>query len=395
MQEHLVLYRKYRPRGFNEIVGQESVVRTLSNAIASGRLAHAYLFSGPRGVGKTTIARLIAKAANCANAAKLSSGKLDGALLAHRNTDEGGSTRRSFSEGGLSVPCNTCPSCLLYNDGTALDLIEIDAASNRGIDEIRELRENLRYASSSGGKKTYIIDEVHMLTAPAFNALLKTLEEPPAHVIFVLATTEIHKVPATIISRTQHFEFRRPSVSAIAERLIKISTAERVKLDPAAARVIALAGEGSLRDAESILGQIMAVEDSRITEVEVEETLGLPRREAVMRFYQALVKKETAPALAVIEKIVDDGHDPEQFLRSAIRLSRNAIFLKLDPTLAASVSEELLPEETKELETLLQPVEASHLTRILSRLTAASDQIRISPLPELPLELAALEITKL
>src|SRR3989338_6628973 len=277
MQEHLVLYRKYRPRGFNEIVGQESVVRTLSNAIASGRLAHGYLFSGPRGVGKTTIARLIAKAANCANAAKLSSGKLDGALLAHRNTDEGGSTPRSFSEGGLSVPCNTCPSCLLYNDGTALDLIEIDAASNRGIDEIRELRENLRYASSSGGKKTYIIDEVHMLTAPAFNALLKTLEEPPAHVIFVLATTEIHKVPATIISRTQHFEFRRPSVSPIAERLIKISTAERVKLDPAAARVIALAGEGSLRDAESILGQIMAVEDSRITEVEVEETLGLPR----------------------------------------------------------------------------------------------------------------------
>lgn len=388
MQDHLVLYRKYRPRGFDEVVGQESVVRTLSNAVTSGRLAHAYLFSGPRGIGKTTIARLIAKAANCAAfASPLTSGEVQNRASAK--------ALAAADHLKKLIPCNTCPSCQRYNDGTALDLIEIDAASNRGIDEIRELRENLRYASSSGGKKTYIIDEVHMLTASAFNALLKTLEEPPAHVIFVLATTEIHKVPATIISRTQHFEFRRPSVGAIAERLVKLSTAEKVTLDPAAARVIALAGEGSLRDSESILGQIMAVEDSRITEREVEETLGLPRREVIYNFYKALVEKNTAHALSVISRMSEDGHDPVQFLQSAIRLARNALFLKLDPVLAKSVSDELLPEEMESLASLLAPVEVGHLTTILTRLTAAGEGMRLAPLPELPLELAALEITKL
>ena len=179
-ETHLVLYRKYRPRDFAEIIGQESVVRVLSNSLKEGRLAHAYLFSGPHGVGKTTVARIIAKAANCENAGKHS-----------------------------AIPCNKCASCELYNQGASLDLVEIDAASSRGIDEIRELRETVRYAPSQGGKKTYIIDEVHMLTTPAFNALLKTLEEPPAHVCFILATTEREKIPATIASRTQRFQLRK------------------------------------------------------------------------------------------------------------------------------------------------------------------------------------------
>lgn len=362
----LVLYRKYRPRGFDEIVGQEAVVRAISNAVAQGKLAHAYLFSGPRGVGKTTVARLIAKAANCANAG-----------------------------GKGTIPCNKCPSCARYNEGIALDLTEIDAASTRGIDEIRELREALRYASPEGGVKTYIVDEVHMLTPPAFNALLKTLEEPPSHVMFILATTEIEKVPATIISRTQHFEFRRPSVSTIAARLAKIAKAEGVKLEENAARVIAIAAEGSLRDAESILGQIMAVEDAKITEMEVEDTLGLPRREAIREFFKSLAAKDTTTALAVIQKVAEGGHDLGQFLKSLIRFSRNAVLTKLDPALGQSVSDELLPDEKGELDKILAGTDLAHLKRILAILTETAETFRRSPVPELPLELAALEITKL
>ena len=362
----LVLYRKYRPRGFDEIVGQESVVRALSNAISQGKLAHAYLFSGPRGVGKTTIARLIAKAANCANAATK----------------------------GV-VPCNKCESCVRYNDGVALDLNEIDAASSRGIDEIRELREALRYASPEGGMKTYIIDEVHMLTPPAFNALLKTLEEPPSHVMLVLATTEIEKVTATIISRTQHFEFRRPAISAIAARLIRIAKAEGAMLEENAARVVAMAAEGSLRDAESILGQIMAVEDKKITEAEVGDTLGLPRRSAVREFFKALAEKDAVSALSVIQKVVEGGHDAGQFLKASIRFARNAALTKLDARLGEAVADELLPEEKVELEKILSVADAAHINRILSVLTETSETLRRSPIPELPLELAALEITKL
>ncbi|KKW22335.1 MAG: polymerase III, subunit gamma and tau protein [Parcubacteria group bacterium GW2011_GWA1_51_12] len=342
----LVLYRKYRPRGFDEIVGQESVVRALSNAISQGKLAHAYLFSGPRGVGKTTIARLIAKAANCANAATK----------------------------GV-VPCNKCESCVRYNDGVALDLNEIDAASSRGIDEIR--------------------DEVHMLTKEAWNALLKIIEEPPSHVMLVLATTEIEKVPATIISRTQHFEFRRPAISAIAARLVRIAKAEGAMLQENAARVVAMAAEGSLRDAESILGQIMAVEDEKITETEVEDALGLPRREAVREFFKALAEKDAVSALSVIEKAMEGGHDAGQFLKASIRFARNAALTKLDAKLGEAVTDELLPEEKGELEKILSVADAAHINRILSVLTETSETLRRSPIPELPLELAALEITKL
>ncbi|MBI2054875.1 MAG: DNA polymerase III subunit gamma/tau [Candidatus Sungbacteria bacterium] len=361
---HLVIYRKYRPRDFNEIVGQESAVKVLSNSLKEGRLAHAYLFSGPHGVGKTTVARIIAKAANCENAGK------------HGAT-----------------PCNKCASCLLYNQGASLDLVEIDAASSRGIDEIRELRETVRYAPSRGGKKTYIIDEVHMLTTPAFNALLKTLEEPPEHAIFILATTEIDKVPATIISRTQHFEFRRPSVSAIAERLIKLAKAEKVSLATEAAHLIAMMAEGSIRDAESILGQIMAVEDKNITKEEVEDTLGLPRREIVAALYKALVEKNAPGALNIIRKSVGEGHDAGQMLKALIRLARSGVLAKLDAKLKEAVVAELLPGEVKNLETIILDANTGHLKTILAVLTETSQKLRRSPIPELPLELAALEIS--
>jgi len=210
----LVLYRKYRPRSFDEVMGQEHVVAAIRNAFKMGRVAHAYLFSGPRGVGKTTMARLVAKSLNCS------------------------------VYGNGNVPCNACTFCTDFNEGRAVDLIEIDAASNRGIDEIRELREGVCFVPVRGKYKTYIIDEVHQLTKEAFNALLKTLEEPPVHAVFVLATTELEKVPATIVSRTQHYPFRRPNAEQIANRLAHIATKEGVGLEPDAAKLIAFAAEG-------------------------------------------------------------------------------------------------------------------------------------------------------
>lgn len=380
-EEGLVLYRKYRPRGFDEVVGQESVVRALSNALATGRVAHAYLFSGPHGVGKTTVARLVAKAVNCAalaNASPAASAK---------------SHARQNRDGGVSIPCNKCASCVRYNDGTALDIIEIDAASNRGIDEIRELRDVVRYATSHGGKKTYIIDEVHMLTSPAFNALLKTLEEPPAHAIFVLATTEIDRVPATIISRTQHYQFRRPRLEEISARLEMIAKKEGTALEPRAAHMIAVASAGSMRDAESILGQIMAAEPARIGEGEVEMILGLPRRELIWKLFRALAARDSAEAIALVRASAAEGHDIGQVLKALIQVARNAVFAKLDQRLKEMVAEDMLPEDREALEAVAAATDLVQLKRILGLLTEAAPRLRRSPIAELPLELAALEIS--
>ncbi len=337
-----VLYRKYRPKNFSEVLGQEAVVKPLANAVKTGRISHAYLFSGPRGVGKTTVARILARSVN------------------------------GFSE------------------DAEVDLIEIDAASNRGIDEIRELREAVRFMPASGKYKVYIIDEVHMLTKEAFNALLKTLEEPPEHIIFILATTEVEKIPQTVVSRAQHYEFRRPPLVAIAEKLVKISKSEKVALDKEAAGLIALAADGSLRDAEGILGQVMAVEDARITAREVEQVLGLPRRDAVWGLYRALASKSVPEALGLIQKSVAGGHDPVQLLKSLMRLARLGVYSKLDPKLAKG--EDCLPEEVTLLSGVAEGTDLSHLKKILTALTEASQTMRHAPIPELPLELATLEI---
>src|SRR5512137_1945428 len=223
---YLVIARKYRPQTFEEVVGQGHVTRTLKNAIMQGRIAHAYLFSGPRGVGKTTVARLLAKALNC-------------------------------EKGPTPDPCNACPMCRGIIDGSVTDVYEIDGASNTGVDDIRELRENVRYLPSSGRYNIYIIDEVHMLSINAFNALLKILEEPPAHVIFIFATTEHHKIPVTILSRTQRFDFRRIGAEKIEKRILEISNKERVAVEPEAVAVIAREAGGSMRDAQSLLDQVI------------------------------------------------------------------------------------------------------------------------------------------
>ena len=369
----LVLYRKYRPKEFNEVIGQEHVVESLQNAFRTGRVAHAYLFSGPRGVGKTTVARLIAKALNC------------DAYTGIRSLRVG---IRSQSV----MPCNRCDSCRDFNEGRALDVIEIDAASSRGIDDIRELREGVRFVPTRSKFKTYIIDETHMLTKEAFNALLKTLEEPPAHAVFVLATTELEKVPATIVSRTQHYDFRRPSVAQITERLGMIAKKEGVALDGDAARLVALAAEGSMRDAESILGQIMAAEDKKITRTEVERILGLPKREAAKKMFELVSKKDASAALALIQELHDAGHDLQYFSKLMLQYFRNALYLKTDPSLARFVENELLPDEIDVINAHLPAYSVSDLARSADIIFTNLQSFKKSPIPQLPLELTVLEL---
>ena len=358
-----VLYRKYRPSDFSEVVGQDHVVSVIKRQVEAGRLAHAYLFSGPRGVGKTTVARIIAKAANC----ELAEGK-----------------------GSNKAPCNECASCLAFTMGHALNLIEIDAASNRGIDEIRELREAVRFAPVSGGTKVYIIDEVHQLTKEAFNALLKTLEEPPAHVVFVLATTELDRVPPTIISRTQHFDFRRPRLDVIQKRLIDIAKREELTLEPDAAAIIAFAAEGSVRDAESMLGKIMAVEDNVITKDEVEEILGIPKREAIIELFGFIAARNLAGALKLVNRLYHDGHEMEYLLKVLVSFFRDVLLAKTDPAFAAS-SESLIPREG-ELAGGLANYSAGDVANALEAFLEALVVIKRTPIPQLPIELALVKI---
>lgn len=355
----LVLYRKHRPQDFSSVVGQEHVVRAIQNALKLNRLAHAYLFAGPRGVGKTTIARLIAKSLNCA---------------------------------GDEKPCNKCKPCTDFNEGRALDIIEIDAASNRGIDEIRALRDAVRFAPTQGQYKTYIIDEVHMLTRDAFNALLKTLEEPPRHAVFILATTELEKVPATIISRTQHYDFRRPHAGEIAARLEAIAKKEGVSLDADGARLIALAAEGSFRDGESILGQVMAVEDKKITREEVETILGLPRREAAKKMFSFIAKKDASAAITLIQELNDSGYDLAYFSKLLMQYFRAALFLKTDPTLARFVSAEMLTDELECITEHLPAFTENQLSRGMDIIFQNMQSFKKTPIPSLPLELTVIEL---
>ena len=357
-----VLYRKHRPRDFSEVVGQDHVTGAVANAFKMGRVAHAYLFSGPRGVGKTSMARLIAKSLNCEK------------------------------KGKRDVPCNECAMCADFNEGRALDVIEIDAASNGLVDDVRILREGVRMIPVQGKYKTYIIDEVQRMSKSAFDALLKTLEEPPSHVVFILATTELEKVPATIISRTQHYTFRRPQTGEMAGRLRAIAKKEGVDITEDAARLIALAAEGSFRDAESILGQIMAVEDKKITRREAEETLGLPPREAAKQMFALIAQKKAPEALALIQELSSGGYDLAYFTKLLMQYFRAGFLLKTDPALKPFVASEMLDDEYETIMAHLPSFTTADLAGGAEIILGNLQRFKKTPIPQLPLELTVIAL---
>ncbi|MFH0890957.1 MAG: DNA polymerase III subunit gamma/tau [Candidatus Liptonbacteria bacterium] len=362
----LALYRKYRPRTMADLLGQETTVQILKNAAVQNRFAHAYLFYGSRGTGKTTTARLIAKLLNCEK----------------RHADA------KFA--GEGEPCNKCKNCSEIDQNNSLDVVEIDAASNRGIDEIRNLKENLRVAPVGGHYKVYIVDEVHMLTGPAFNALLKTLEEPPAHVVFVLATTEYEKLPATITSRTQRFVFKRLSKIVILEKLERIATAEKIKIDADALDLIAAAGEGSLRDAESLLDQI-ANSSEKIDLAAAEKLTGRIGFKKVELLTELILKSDMAQILKVIAEVQEEGHNVVQLTRDLIHYLRRVLSLKLNPTLAESFATELTKDELENLKKFAGGAETEKTITLIKALIRAYTEMRYSPFAIVPLEIALIE----
>ncbi|GAB4414650.1 MAG: hypothetical protein Kow00123_27930 [Anaerolineales bacterium] len=351
------LYRKWRSQTFDEVVGQEHVVRTLTSALAQGRIAHAYLFAGPRGTGKTTMARLLAKAVNC------------------------------LAEDGPK-PCNQCAVCQALNEGRLLDLIEIDGASNRGIDEVRTLREQVNFSPNVARYKVYIIDEVHMLTPEAFNALLKTLEEPPAHVIFVLATTEVHKLPPTIISRCQRFDFRRIPLDLIVGRLRFIADAEGIQADQDALELIARSATGSMRDAISLLDQLSSYGSDSITRDLVQAMLGAVSVEPLADLLDDVVQGDLKGALGLVAQLVDQGLDPRQLTAELLDYVRDLLQVKAGnpPSLTAAGA-----QTEARMRAQAEALRVEDLLRLSRLLTQASLEIKGNILPQLPLELALTE----
>ena len=367
-----MLYRKYRPQTFAQVVGQDHVVKTLQGALETGRTGHAYLFCGPRGTGKTTMARILAKALNCEK---------------YEGIDE---RRRGNTEASrLNVPCGVCASCQAITNGTSLDLIEIDAASQTGVDNIRELTDSAMVAASGGKHKIFLIDEVHMLSKSAFNALLKTLEEPPAHVMFILATTEPQKILATVLSRVQRFDFRRLSNADIVSKLKGIASAEKFSIDDEALAAIAASADGALRDAEVSLTKIRAmVPTGAITGKQVAQILGLIPSSYHPQFLSAILAGDKASAIALIHEIHDSGLDLENFAKEFLVFTRKALLSRINPATLVSIEGAGADQKFAPFATADQ----RKLIKIINLFTAARSQVKTSPIPQLPLELAVMEI---
>ena len=298
---YLVLARKKRPQVFEDVIGQRPITQTLQNAIAQKRVAHAFLFTGPRGVGKTSTARILAKALNC-------------------------------EKGPQMNPCNQCPACKEISEGNSIDVIEIDGASNRGIDEVRELRENVRYTPAKSRYKIIIIDEIHMLTLPAFNALLKTLEEPPLHIVFIFATTEPHKIPATILSRCQRYDFKRIPSGEIVQHLRRIVDEEKIEVSQRALSTLARESEGSMRDAQSLLDRLISYGGAKIRDEEVIEILGLIDQKILSDTIEAIADHDAGRCMEIVEQIYQFGYDIQRFCQELLQYLRNLILLKVSST---------------------------------------------------------------
>ncbi|OGY67248.1 MAG: DNA polymerase III, subunit gamma and tau [Candidatus Harrisonbacteria bacterium RIFCSPLOWO2_02_FULL_45_10c] len=360
------MYRKYRPKTFDDLLGQEHIVEILRNAARQDKFAHAYLFYGPRGSGKTTTARLLAKLINCEK----------------RQTD------KSFKQKGES--CNACDACVAIDAGQALDIIEIDAATNTGVEEIRDLQEGIRLSPTSFKYKVFIIDEMHMLSKSAFNALLKTLEEPPAHAFFILATTEYEKVPATILSRTQRFHFKKLALAEIIKKLGLIIKSEKLKVSAEALELIAALAEGSLRDAESLLDQITSLDqDVELKDVEkIAGKIGYKKTAALAEF---LLSGKLEDSLQYLHEIEQDGYNLVQLNKDLIHYLRRVLTLKMNPNLENLYSKELTKDEVAHLKkhgALLQ--EQKHI-QLLKSLIRAYSEMRYSPFAIVPLEIAIIE----
>ncbi|MDD4168900.1 MAG: DNA polymerase III subunit gamma/tau [Desulfotomaculaceae bacterium] len=356
---YLALYREWRPQTFGDIVGQEHVTRTLRNAVEAGRIAHAYLFCGPRGTGKTTAAKVLAKSLNCPG--------------------------RSGPE-----PCNRCANCEAITDGLAVDVVEVDAASNRGIDEIRDLREKIKFMPTSGPFRVYIIDEVHMLTNEAFNALLKTLEEPPRHVVFILATTEPHKVPLTILSRCQRFDFRRITPDAIAGRLKEVAAAAGIAVEEEALQLIARAADGGLRDALSILDQGAALGEMKINAADVQNILGTVRADFLSRMAGCLAAGEPGPALRLVGELTGMGKDLRLFTSELAAYLRVLLLEKISPGAAAGE----MWDDPSILARSAADFSLDRLVYAIEMMVLAEQDMKWSSMPGVVLELALVKASR-
>ncbi len=352
----MTFYRKYRPQSLDDLLGQENVKLVLQKAFQNNSISHAYLFTGPRGSGKTSTARILAKMVNCT--------------------------------GKTKIPCNECISCLSITDGSSLDLIEIDAASNRGIDDIRELREGIKLAPSSSKMKVYIIDEVHMLTTEAFNALLKTLEEPPAHALFILATTEIHKIPQTILSRVQKLDFHQASLKDLVMALQKVVKEEGIKFTDEALNLLAKKADGSFRDALKLLDQLAST-GSEITPSLINESFNSTSFEAVTELIGLIAKKDSPTALKFIDKLVQGGANIKDFTNSLIENMRLILLIKNSAENVAK--DNLSSNQFPVILELAHQFETNHLLRALQLVTGSLQTLKFTPIPSLPLEIAIVE----
>jgi len=364
---NLVLYRKYRPQKFSEIIGQEHIVRTLTNSIKSGNISHAYLFSGPRGSGKTSIARIFAKAINCQNP---------------------NSTPESFE------PCNKCLSCTEIMQGKSIDLMEIDAASHTGVDDIRELIEGIKFAPVNSKYKIFIIDECHQLSKSAANALLKTLEEPPIHAIFLLATTEAHKMLSTITSRCQRFDFKKLQIPEIIKKMEFILKKESIKFEDAAISLIALNSRGSFRDAESLLDKCInfSSKNSILTTKSIKELLGIVEVGQISGFVDSLISKDPKTAIFALNSMLDNGTDLQEFSKTLIFYLRQGLLLKINPEFLNIYNSGFSVPELEKLKTQMASVSQKNIYKMLEFFIEAENKMKYSALAQLPIEMAIINI---